>query len=192
MSALVNGAGRYRKGHTLNTRIGFDLDGTLYNWHKAVYTELLVHEDLPFTYEEFWSKEWKDYRTPLYWDNLCEYKHLVGNQAPQQGLVKMLKEIAKIYDVFYISYRPKAIYCDTNFYMKRHDFPNYERLLFTKNKREVIERTGISIYVEDRIDVADTLYDICKVFLITQPYNVGKEVPYQRLDSILDLKDYLL
>ncbi len=173
-------------------RIGFDLDGTLYNWHYAVYTELLVHENLPFTFEEFWSYGWKDYRTPFYWDNLCQYRHLIGNQPPAHGLVDMIKEIAKEYDTYYISHRPHDIFHTTLAYLKRHDFPQYKNLIFTKDKKDYVKKLNIEIYVDDRVSVTEDLKDVCKVFLVTQPYNRNVEIDYTRLDSILDLKEYVL
>jgi uncharacterized HAD superfamily protein len=152
--------------------IGLDLDGTIYNWHRAMYTELVVYWDLDCDYETFWESGFKTYRTPEWWDSIIEVQHLYATQCPSQGLVDWLKEQSKNNTIYYISNRPKCVFDVTKNYLTRWEFPQVENLIFTGDKLAVANSLGIDLFFEDRIhNLEDLISGGINTVAVQQPYN---------------------
>jgi len=152
--------------------IGIDLDGVLYNWHQAVYTELSIYWNLDVEFTEFWSGMYKTYKNEMFWDNLVKLKHLYSNQPPDQRNVDLVNLLSGKHTIYYVTNRPKEVYDVTLNWLKRYEFPSVKNLVFTDDKLVACNSLGITKFVEDRTANIDRLLsgDI-EVYIIRQPYN---------------------
>jgi uncharacterized HAD superfamily protein len=173
-------------------KLGFDLDGVLYDFHRALYTELQIYENIQQTYQDFWTAGYKTYRNNKWWDNIIQLKHIYGTQPAKKEVVELVNNLSKKYDIYYISNRPATVFDATKNWLTRFRFPKVENLIQTTDKRSVVQSLGISIFVEDRLENVDKLKDICKVYVVRQPYNEAYLDGYENIiNSVMDLKGLL-
>jgi hypothetical protein len=71
--------------------------------------------------------------------------------------------------------------------------PDFENIIFTKDKPKVIQAMDIKMYAEDRVELAVAMHPYTKVFLVTKPYNEAFVTPEGmiRINSVLDMEGYL-
>lgn len=169
-------------------RLGLDLDGTLYPWHRALYIELLIHDKTHLEYDEFWEHGYKIYNR-LWWENMCKVEFLYSSIPPSKLLLDMVNRLSSKYELYYITSRPKELYTTTKTYLYKYKFPYIENVYLTPDKRPFVMYYDIDIMVDDKPDVLDKL--ACTRILVTQPWNKDKEVSYKRINNILDLEKEL-
>jgi len=177
-------------------RLGLDLDGVLYNWHNAVYTELQIYEDLDVDFHEFWSSIYTTYKTKKFWEYLVNLRHLYGNQVPSKELVEMVQNIGRRYSIYYITNRPVQVADTTRNWLNRYKFPYVRNLIFTKDKPAVCNSVDIHLMVEDRVhNVIELLDADINTIVIRQPYNEFALPDLSKrcvvLNSVLQLKEIL-
>lgn len=173
-------------------RIGFDVDGVLYGWHERVYEymksaygfrgtmgKLFVDLNNPKIYGEGFIKQ------------IVEKKEFYSG-APYKLAVSFLEELARDYELHYITARPLPTTTLTKAWFKEWKFPYQENVVVVTGDKsaEVLERR-LTYYVEDRDKYALELKDLTKIILVRKPWNEHIQDQFDCVDSVLELGNYL-
>lgn len=180
-------------------RLGFDLDGVLYDWHEGVLdyfkdmgqvSPMTTVADL-FAFPEedgiihHWSKWIKDYIT-----HLPEFF-----EAPiDPRKLDIVRELGREYEIAYITARVPELEYFTKRWIVRNGLPQPENTYVTNgSKRNIVDGLELDYMIEDRPKYAVELADITTVILLTRPWN--EKLPddgYVRIDTLEELIPLLL
>ncbi len=105
----------------------------------------------------------------------------------------MLERLREKYNIYYITSRPESSKEITARYLYAWGFPDFQNLIYTKDKPRVIQQMDIKVYVEDRVELAVSMHPYTKVFLVNKPYNQKFIVPegMTRIENTVDVERYL-
>lgn len=176
----------------MKENIGFDLDGVCYPWQEIVhaycYSHNITTESNPKIFWTKWKVEHEDILTDLV--NITAF---YDNGTPYTGLLNMLERLSEKYNIYYITSRPSNVEEITAKYLFAWGFPDFQNLIFTKDKPQVIKALDIKYYVEDRVELAVAMHPYTKVFLVDKPYNESFVVPngMTRIKQTIDVERYL-
>ncbi len=174
---------------------GFDLDGVLYDWHRAMYRWLIHNTDLDLDEETFWLREegkQEGCYSKSMWDNLASMPHLYEQQVPLPGVVDAVKEIAKTYKIIYITHRRKELRFVTESWLETYDFPNRDNLIFTVLPKDMLlEFHPCKYYVEDRPGVIETLSAVTIPILRRLHYNKRVWDKYPGVECVSELPELI-
>lgn len=67
---------------------------------------------------------------------------------------------------------------------------DHKKLIFARNKDEVIYKKGIELFVEDKLETADKLSTVCKSLLLSRSWNTGA-TKATRISSIAECCFYV-
>jgi uncharacterized HAD superfamily protein len=178
-------------------KIGFDLDGVLYPWHKYFFEEVQHKYDAykDYTYLEFWEDI----------DNILEFDSSVWDLVDIPDLynkenlifeIKLrLEAIRKHSQLFYITWRPKPVYDMTKKWMDDCFIPDKENLYFANGKEtkyDIVKKLSLDYYLEDKLEYYNNLKDITTCLLIKQPWNnYGKGIN-NCFDTTEDAIDFII
>ena len=176
--------------------IGFDVDGVLYWWHKAVY-EYSVHSGwYSGTYEEFWTGDsWKLFGKgepymgfpTVSWYNICT--NLLMLDRPEMVNIKgtkVLRELAKEHNVIYITARNQEIEGITKRMLEEH-FPNPEQVTFASDKTIPVLLQNVDLFIEDNVSNCIALKPHTKVLVMKHVWN--KQLWRKEFDTIDNLRE---
>lgn len=176
----------------MNGKIGFDLDGVLYDWHGVVYTWMQdYHKDFDVPYAEFWL-EWiqKEENRKLA-DFLTKVPTLCTKIIMSDSMNKMLWDLSKDLEIFYITARPREVHFATSWWIKTSKVPYPENLIFAKDKVPHIIDNSIDFFVEDMVKHALELRNYTNVILINKPWNEIIQGEFPLLSSVLEIPELL-
>ena len=151
------------------SNIGFDIDGVLYPWHKAVDTYLKAYCSIDVGLD-LWKNPMK-YITPQFADNLCKMEDLYTKFMPDKEMLDVLWSLSEKYGIYYITSRPDEVKTVSEMYFQKYGFPQNYNLTFTKDKPFWVKYYEIDLFVEDRDKFALELKDITNVVIVRQPWN---------------------
>lgn len=151
--------------------IGLDLDGVLYNWHIAVYDYFVLNKNYTGTFNDFWTTEYKSFSKED-WEYLTNVDIFYSSQFPTEECKVFLSELQKKFEIFYITGRPKSVKTTTEQFLKKHNFPFQENLIFTDDKIVSARRYMLCLCVDDRPEILTGLQTVADVVMIAQPYNI--------------------
>ncbi len=100
-----------------------------------MYRWLVQSTDLKLDEETFWLREegkLEGCYSKFMWNNLVSMPHLYEQQVPLPGVVDAVKEIAKSFDIVYITHRIKELRFVTESWLEVYDFPNRDNLIITE------------------------------------------------------------
>jgi len=160
-------------------RVGVDIDGVL-----ADSISLWVHE-----MNRFFNKNKRIEDVHLFdiiqtfgitVDDLKKFieqrgRFLMSAPCPVRGAAYYLSRIKEHHDIFIITARKETYKQETQDWLQRHNIP-YDRLLLlgTYAKKEACLENGLSVMVEDTLEVARELSAAgIPVILMDAPYNRG-------------------
>ena len=176
----------------MNGKIGFDLDGVLYDWHKVVYQWMVnTHSDFDVSYDDFWT-DWIDQeehkelasfltKTPIF----------VTKLIMSETMRDTLWGLAETNELFYITARPQEVHFGTTWWLKTSRVPNPENLFFAKDKLPHIINHEIAIFVEDSTKQAIALQNHTEVILIEKPWNTIIQEEFPTIFSVNQLPELL-
>lgn len=173
---------------------GFDIDGVLYPWHKAVYEYLSETKELK-PYQVFWQEiiDNKDNNDSMLWDNIVNIEVLYSMYSANTEDVNTLKELAKEFELVYISHRPKVTTLATFNWLRRYDFPYKENLILTDAPKDIAVRLyNCEYYVEDKSSILlSNLRNVTKLIAQRTLWNwdACETLPY--VDSVSDIPKIL-
>ncbi len=173
-------------------KIGFDLDGVLYDWHRVAYDwvcETTKEFDVP--YDEFWV-DWLD----------RDENHMLANflvKAPifvtkiimSDSMRNMLWSLAKNNELFYITARPQEAHLGTEWWIKTSRVPNPKNLIFAKDKLPHIIENEIDYFIEDMTKHALALQNHTRIILVEKPWNVIIQEEFPTVNSVLELPELM-
>lgn len=177
--------------------LGFDIDGVLYPWQIACFEHLSLFYGYTGTYEDLWDhadfSKFVSNRGPLFVENLLRIQHLYSCFPPTLRDYKSLKNLAKKYEIVYITSRPKDVEWTTLAFFKRYDYPNYDNIIFSDDKVLDVRLYGCDYFVEDRPVYCFLLQNVTNLIMRTQPWNLSirGEIKNQ-IQNLQDLERMLL
>jgi uncharacterized HAD superfamily protein len=170
--------------------IAFDLDGVLYPWDEALYTYYRVYKGYTGTQYEFsfalntFPEEELEY--------LCTISHIYEAITPDKKLLISLNNIAKRYNIFYITARPECARKATEDYLKNYRFPFSENLILTKSKGIIARLLNLTYFVDDREFYVEDAAKVSTAFLFERPWNIDKREGLNTIRSIQELERIIL
>ena len=170
--------------------LGLDIDGVVYKYQEALYSEMVALYNVKCSYEEFWNEEMKSYGK-IKQSNLVELKHIYSKIPPPKEWAVCLQKLAKIHNLFYVTARPDSVRWTTYDTFTKWGYPNVDRIYFTEDKLGVCLLEDCDIFVEDRDKYIDQLKDNVRVVVIAQPWNREYQDKFMTINSILELEGVL-
>jgi len=171
-------------------RVGLDLDGVLYPWDKAIYTYFRCYRGYTGTQFQFSN----DLHKLIPWDFkdfLLEVGPLYMTINPDLKVMHLLNDLAKKYELFYVTSRPEVVRLSTEKYLRIHNFPNKENLYFTNDKANLARYLELDYFIEDNIVNAFNISKVCATYVVKQPWNQDFLADFHVLNTILDFGSVL-
>jgi len=171
--------------------IGFDLDGVLYDFHVAAYTELVAFHGLDVSFNIFWD-DYQSYYSEKFFSNFVKISILYNRLTPITGSVDTLNYLANKYNICYITSRPDDVVNITKYWLKYYNFPNYDNIEFSTDKSIEIRQHNCKYFIEDmwKQETVNKLAKITNLILVSKIHNRNiYGVP--RISSVTEL-NYLL
>lgn len=173
-------------------KIGFDLDGVLYDWHRVAYDWMIsVNENFDVPFAEFWT-EWLDQdENHMLADFLMKAPNLVTKIIMSEPMREMLWGLAENNEIFYITARPQEVHFGTRWWIKSSKVPNPENLIFAKDKLPHIIENDIDYFIEDSTKQALALQNHTRIILVEKPWNVIIQEEFPTIFSVLELPELM-
>jgi len=177
------------------TRIGFDLDGVLYDWHTSVLEYLKeigkIPEDLSF--EELWHTYWNEHinNTQLE-DNILGLELLYGNMPMDERTIEILEELREDYEYYFITHRWKNMEQVTRGWLDRYGLLKEDNLFMNADKPLVARELGLSVFVEDRVKNVESLENVLLTFVVDKPWN--RDFKFKRairINHVSEIGDFI-
>jgi uncharacterized HAD superfamily protein len=176
----------------MNGKIGFDIDGVLYNWHGVVYDWMLDYEkgfDIP--YAEFWT-DWIDKPERKQLANfLTKVPIFCTKLIMTDSMNKMLWDLSRDLEIFYITARPREVHFATKWWIKSSKVPYADNLIFAKDKVPHIIDNNIDFFVEDMTKHVLALRNYTNVILVKKPWNEVIQGEFPAVQSVLEIPELL-
>ncbi len=176
------------------SRIGFDLDGVIYPWHKIVLEaakaegllEITTQSGDLFAYPEEdglifkWSKFARDrlVSTPEH------YMHPLPRRSKD-----VLDKLSEHFELFYVTARSGDLEYPTFRWAEENNLPQRKNLFVSNGpKSDIIVKQGIQVFIEDRPTEVEALAPFCKMILLNQPWNSNyTKKNHTRVENLEDL-----
>jgi uncharacterized HAD superfamily protein len=173
-------------------KIGFDLDGVLYNWHKVAYDWVEdCTTDFDISYDEFWT-DWIDRDENKNLANfLVKTPIFVTNLIIPDSIRDTLWTLAEANELFYITARPREVHFGTKWWIKTSRIPNPENLIFAKDKLPHIIEHDIEYFVEDMTKHALALQNHTRIVLVEKPWNTIIQEEFPTIQSVTQLPELM-
>lgn len=171
-------------------RIGFDLDGVLYDWHLAAYDYAVEFLGIKLDINTFFLDSPEHGFTEIFWKNLTRIPFLYTKFGIKKELYNMLVELAKDNELFYITHRPDEAKESTRKWAERCNLPFAENIIFTKNKSVEIRKNNIKLFIDDDHRVIQKLDKICTTIFVSTPWRKEYKKTFDNyVDHTLDLPE---
>ena len=170
--------------------IGFDIDGVLYKYQEALYSEMVALYGVTCSYGDFWTKEFLKYPA-LEQDNLIRLRHIYNKIPPPQEWADFLQKLSKEHFIIYVTARPEELRWVTYNTFRKWGFPNLDCLYFVKESKGEIVADMCDLFVEDRCKYIKELSGCCNVVIVAKPWNKDCREGHVVINSILDLEGVL-
>ena len=162
-------------------KIGFDVDGVLYPWHDIVYDYIVQELKVKCTYEEFCQAVINDAFSEIFMNNIVKNPILVTKRSIEPSIKKMLWDLSKQNEIFYVTARPKEVVLSTHKWFKDSAVPYLENVFIATddNKVPFILEHDIDIFVEDRDKYIRALQEYTQIIVVKKLWNqhLWKEFP---------------
>lgn len=152
-------------------RVALDIDGVLANILQEI-RRMWGTPRVPSAYsiEEMYP------HIPVYeiqdWvHSPVSYRHLIPVPGAQAGVAALMNK----HDVILVTSRPVFTTRETEAWLARNKFPPTLRVVYTTAhyKDLIASLEGVHMFVEDRLDTANRLAEVCTCYLFDWPYNKG-------------------
>ena len=161
--------------------IGIDLDGVIYPWHDMAHSWMQAQGDIPqdlSCYDLFFDPY--KHKTEDYWKNVARIPFIYERTGINESTLATLRELDVLYDIHYITSRPKEAELVTKRWMKRNNLPRRDYLIFAKDKVTLARTLNLKYMVEDSPKHIEALNNIMQSYLL-------EDIKVQ-LDLLPDLK----
>lgn len=152
-------------------KLMLDLDGVITDsFFKGLYLDLWCHNLVKEDYDTFWKESVWRYN-PTAQEFFKNIPHIYFYRPPSKETVETINLLAKEYEIYYITARPKFLEYQTKKYLDTYKLPFTDNLYFSENKVSEIKAFDIDWVVEDNLSLCDKLMGICGIILIRQLWN---------------------
>ena len=180
------------KSDKVRKRIGFDVDGVLYDWHDVVHDYCVQELGIKEDFLTFWRKIVAEEYSKTFLYNLINDPLLVIKRNIDPPILKLLNDLSKKYEIFYITSRPNAVRNATQYWFRTNRLPQIENLTICQgDKIPYIKDFKIELFVEDMKKHALALKDITTVVLVRKPWNEEVQDQFICINSVLELPPIL-
>jgi hypothetical protein len=174
-------------------KIGFDVDGVLYDWHEVIYDYAVRFENYRDTYEKYWYDFGHGNRSKIYVDYIVKNPTFVTKVAIDPKIKQMLWDLSKEHEIFYVTARPKEIVRATHRWFKDSDVPYMENVFIATNDDKVpfIIEHGIELFIDDRDKYITALEPYTRVIVVRKPWNKFLWDTYTNVGSVLEIPNII-
>lgn len=175
---------------------GYDIDGVLYDWHSVLYDHVVKEYGEKRSAEKFW-KDAKNNNPPytkMFWRNATENRAFLTKLMVDKEIVESVNRMAEVFDIYYITHRPKEVEFTTARWLKTNGFPFPENLIITSGDKAVpIKSVGCSYFIDDREHIVKSLKNVCNVIGVRKLWHEDKleEQGFVFVDSAKELPTLL-
>jgi uncharacterized HAD superfamily protein len=169
-------------------KIGFDIDGVVYDFHRAVYPALRHTGLTARSYERFWTCEVnKDHDIHRdIWNSILQDESFFHN-PPIDLVVPYLQKLNIDHELHYVTKRHPALEEFTREWFMEHSIP-FSKLVFAQDKVPHVK--DLDWFVEDNPGNAVLLYPHVPIILIRKPWNVHLREEFPMYDHISQIKGF--
>jgi hypothetical protein len=164
--------------------LGIDMDGCLYNFQGAVLEYFRLYKGYTGTYGEFWSKD-KLKLSDADWEFLINIDILYTSEMPTPDCINFLNYVKYRFNIYYITARPLLVKLTTEQYMRRHNFPFRDNLIFEKDKVNTARRLKLDYFIDDSQENIAGLSKVTNAILMAQPENRAYWDIYPTIHSLM-------
>jgi uncharacterized HAD superfamily protein len=143
-----------------------------------------MYHGVTIAQEDFWMKADEQF-SKVFWDSFYSIEILYSKSKSIKSDVDTINKLAEIYNIYYITNRPKNCYLVTKNWLKREKFPTPENVILTDDKVKVLQELKPIFFVEDRPQEDYSKYT--QVILRRTPYNRTLWDKYPTINSISEL-----
>jgi uncharacterized HAD superfamily protein len=175
----------------MSVRVSIDLDGCVYPWQEVCYEHLRDTMDLQDSYDVFWSETVNAYNE-LWLQNIIRIPFLYEKRSIEPMVLGTLDELARKYEIYYITSRPKDVTYVTERWVRKNKLPYYNNLILTDNKKVAVVELEIDYHVDDLPKHLFTLRGFTELFMVRQPWNSYLSDEFLTIHNVPELSTYLL
>lgn len=185
----------------MRATFGFDIDGVLYDWHRAAYDYVVFRMGEKRSFEDFWKFTITNKNEPPYdrpfWNNIVRDLTLLTRYGTPKSVPDTVNKLAEDFDIVYITHRPREARWTTYWWLKSNGFPvlpQGENLhVSSEQKDRTIRYFNCEYYVEDRENIIKTLTNITKPIGVRKPWHFDslEEQGVPHIDSVEELPELI-
>ncbi|HDK25503.1 MAG TPA: hypothetical protein ENG48_00245 [Candidatus Atribacteria bacterium] len=180
-----------------NKRIGFDLDGVLYNWQSIAFHLINKKHNYKFGEREFWSRKARSNR--FYGKHRQEIEDIASdpNTYFMEELSNINKEVLRILkskgnELFYITARPEHLRPVTELWLNANEVPDKHNLFMPyPEKTDIIKELKLDVYLDDRDYIIQDALGITNAYLFWATYLSRSDMIKSGLPYLTNLKSLL-
>lgn len=165
-------------------RIGFGLDGVLYDFHGVVYDWFSVFRNYTGTIPELFGTK----QETISW--LSNVPHIYTIRSPD-GLDVLYYLNSRGVEIFYITSRPSSVHFATWQYMMRYKFPQVNNLIFSKEKWRVVSKLCLDIFVDDFPAVLSNIVPPTRPILKLASWNTNRDSGFVSISDLSAIKEFV-
>lgn len=169
-------------------KIGFDIDGVIYDFHKAIYPTL-VHTGLTVKdFDHFWTDEVNgDYDISREtWEKLLHDASFYGN-PPVDFVTPYLQRLAEKHELFFVTKRKKSLQQHTKDWFSKYSIP-FTEIACVEDKVPLVK--GFDWFVEDNPGNAIKLSEFTSIIVVRKPWNEFLEDRFICVDNISQINAF--
>ena len=168
--------------------LGLDIDGTLYDWHDAVYTFYQYEMRYPDTYSNFWSSYWRSLSLDRR-EYLASIPILYETKVPPACVLDFLEFAAQRSEIYYITHRPSEVERVTRKYFKKYNFPFQDNLIMTGDKANACRLYGVTHFLDDFASHIEKVKNIADSYLLARAWNRDERDGHNVVYSLKEFRE---
>ena len=170
-------------------KVGFDLDGVLYNFVSSIYNYCRLYRGMEISYGEF-AKNPDELTGQDVMNYLVTVPTIYETGLPKQEDMESLHSL-KNCEYFYITARPECVRLATEKFLAKNKFPDYQNLFMTKDKGVLSRLLQLNYYIDDMAKYVDKVSPTAKSFLLATPWNQKDREGRNVVSSIKEFISYI-
>lgn len=172
--------------------IGFDIDGVLYDFQYVLYNHLKIHHNLVQDFSDFWRMERSgDYSRQVYndlfWHNIIRVPVLYEAMDISSHNLAILQELAKDFELIYITHRPTEIKHVTEMWFERNKLPYHYNLYFVEDKSIPILKHQCEYFIDDLVKNIKDLQKVTNAILFKREWHTKENLKYPYISDLQEL-----
>jgi len=170
--------------------IGFDIDGVLYKYHEAAYRHLKHYHGVTEDYTTFWKEQVAGTGrfSETFWDNFSKIPVLYEVFIMLEENLNILSNLAKSYEIIYVTHRPIDVKFATIEWFKYNKLPYADNIYFVEDKTIPVLRHQCKYFVDDTIKNIVELEKVTNAILMKKPWHTNEYLNYTYIENLKELE----